>query len=48
MSIQAQNDWTTTIMLFFKERRLSNNKVEAQKIYMRATCFVIINEVLYK
>lgn len=46
MAIHKQADWTTSIMLFSKGQLLED-KVEARNVQIRATRFVIIEEVLY-
>lgn len=48
MAIHKQADWTTSIMLFSKEGQLLEDKVEARNVQIRATRFVIIEEVLYR
>lgn len=48
MAIHKQANWTTPIMLFSKEGQLPEDKAKARKVQIRATRFVIINEVLYR
>lgn len=37
-----------SIILFLKEGRLPEDKSEAQKVQIKFTCFIIIDDVLYR
>ena len=42
------SNWTTPIMSYHNDRLLPEDKEEVRKLRMRATKFVLMNEVLYK
>jgi len=48
LKIKEQEEWMTPIIRYLKEGWLHEDKVEARKIQIRATRFVIIDNVLYK
>ena len=48
LKIKEQDEWMTPIVRYFIEGWLLEDKREARKIQIRATCFVIIDDVLYK
>ena len=42
------SNWTTPIVSYLKDRLLPEDKEEVRKLRMKATKFVLMNEVLYK
>ena len=48
LKMKKQDEWMTPIVCYLKEGWLPEDKVEARKIQIRATRFVIIDDVLYK
>ena len=48
LKIKEQDEWMTPIVRYLKEGWLLKDKTEVRKIQIRATCFVIIDNVLYK
>ena len=48
LKIKEQDEWMTPIVRYLIEGWLLEDKREARKIQIRATCFVIIDDVLYK
>ena len=48
LKIKEQDEWMTPIIRYFKEGWLSNDKMEARKIQIRAARFVLIDDVLYR
>ena len=48
LTIKEQDEWMVPIVRYLKERWLPEDKMEARKIQIRATRFVIIDDVLYK
>jgi len=48
LKTKEQDEWMTSIIHYLKEGWLPEDKVEARKIQIRGTCFVIIENVLYK
>ena len=48
LKIKEQDEWMTPIVRYLKEGWLLKDKTEVRKIQIRATCFVIIDDVLYK
>ena len=47
-TVQKQDDWMTSIVHFLKEGRLPVNKTKARNVQIRATHFLIIDDVLYQ
>jgi len=47
LKIKEQDKWMTRIIRYFKEGWLPEDKAKARKIQIRATRFVIIDDVLY-
>ena len=48
MKVQEQDEWMTPIVSYLKEGRLPEDRNEARKVLIRATHFVIIDDVLYR
>ena len=48
MKIKEQDEWMTLIVHYLKEGWLPKDKIEARKIQIRETRFIIIDNVLYK
>ncbi|XP_075674778.1 uncharacterized protein LOC142643964 [Castanea sativa] len=48
LKIKEQDKWMTPIIHYLKEGWLPEDKMEAMKIKIRETCFVIIEDVLYR
>ena len=48
LKIKEQDEWVTPTILYLKEGWLPNDNAEARKIQIRAACFIIINDVLYR
>ena len=48
LKMKKQDEWMTPIICYLKEGWLPEDKVEARKIQIRATRFVIIDDVLFK
>ena len=48
LKIKEQNKWMNPIVCYLKEGWLPKDKTKARKIQIRATRFVIMNDVLYK
>ena len=46
--IREEENWMTPIVIFLKDGRLLEDKVEARKLTIKAIKYVLINEVLYK
>nr|POE57708.1 hypothetical protein CFP56_13968 [Quercus suber] len=46
--VNPEYDWTTPLMAYLKEGTLPDNKDAARKLKVRASRFMIINDVLYK
>ena len=46
--IREEENWMTPIVIFLKDGRLLEDKDEARKLTIKATKYVLINEVLYK
>ncbi|XP_065620259.1 uncharacterized protein LOC136063576 [Quercus suber] len=46
--VNPEYDWTTPLMAYLKEGTLPDNKDAARKLKVRASRFIIINDVLYK
>ncbi|XP_065622693.1 uncharacterized protein LOC136064648 [Quercus suber] len=46
--VNPEYDWTTPLMAYLKEGTLPDNKDTARKLKVRASRFIIINDVLYK
>ena len=48
LKIKEQDEWMTPIVQYLKEGWLPEDKAETRKMQIRVTCFVIIDDVLYK
>ena len=48
LKMKKQDEWMTPIVCYLKEGWLAEDKAEARKIQIRATRFVIIDDVLYR
>jgi len=48
LKIKEQDEWMTPIVRYLKKGWLPEDNTEAGKIQIRATCFVIIEDVLYR
>ena len=48
MKIKEQDEWMIPIIRYLKKGWLPKDKTEARKIQIRATRFIIIDNVLYK
>ena len=48
IKIKEQDEWMTPIVRYLKEEWLPEDKTEARKIQIRASYFVIIDDVLYR
>ena len=46
--IGGEENWMTPIVVYLKDGRLLEDKDEARKLRIRATKYVLIDEVLYK
>ncbi|XP_075636554.1 uncharacterized protein LOC142608758 [Castanea sativa] len=46
--IVGRENWMSLIIIYLKDGRLLKDKSEARKLRVRATKYVLINEVLYK
>ncbi|KAM2042051.1 hypothetical protein ACFX16_035790 [Malus domestica] len=47
-NLQQGDSWITSIYKFFAHGTLPNDKVQAKQIRYKATCYLIINDQLYK
>ena len=48
MKIQEQDEWMTPIACYLKQGQLLEDRNEAREVLIRATRFVIIDDVLYR
>ena len=48
LTIKEQNKWMVPIVCYLKEGWLPEDKTKARKIQIRATRFIIIDDVLYR
>ena len=48
MKIQEQDEWMTLIIHYLKEGQLPEDRNEAQKVQIRATHFILIDDTLYR
>ena len=48
LKTKEQDEWMTPIIHYLKEGWLPEDKAEARKIQIRGTCFVIVENMLYK
>ena len=48
LKIKEQDEWMNPIIRYLKEGWLLEDKTKARKIQIKATRFVIINDVLYR
>ncbi|XP_075655047.1 uncharacterized protein LOC142625245 [Castanea sativa] len=48
MKIQEQDKWMTPIVRYLKEEQLSDDMNEARKVQIKATRFIIIDDVLHR
>ena len=48
MKIQEQDEWMTPIVCYLKQGQLPEDRNEAREVLIRATHFVIIDDVLYR
>ena len=46
--LENRENWMTPIILYLKDRKLPEGKDEARKLRVRATRYVLMDEVLYK
>ena len=46
--IEGEENWMTSIVIYLKDGRFPEDKVEARKLRIRVAKYVLINEVLYK
>ena len=48
LKIKEQDEWMTPIVHYLKEGWLSEDKMEARKMQIRVTRFILIDDVLYR
>ena len=48
LKIKEQDEWMTPIVHYLKEGWLSEDKMEARKMQIRVTPFILIDDVLYR
>ena len=48
MKIKEQDEWMIPIIRYLKEGLLPENKTKARKIQIKAACFIIIDDILYR
>ena len=48
LKVKEQDGWITPIIRYLKEGWLLEDKTEATKIQIKAACFIIIDNVLYR
>jgi len=48
MKIKERDKWMIPIIRYLKEGLLLENKTKARKIQIRAACFIIIDDILYR
>ena len=48
LKIKEQDEWMNPIIRYLKEGWLLEDKTKARKIQIKATRFIIINDVLYR
>jgi len=48
MKIKEQDEWMIPIICYLKEGLLPEDKIEARKIQIKVTRFIIIDDVLYR
>ena len=46
--IEGEDNWMTPIIIYLKDGRLPENKDKARKLRIKATKYVLMDEVLYK
>ena len=46
--IEGQRNWMTTIIVYLRDGRLSEERDEARKLRIRSTKYVLIDKVMYK
>ena len=46
--VEGEGNWMTPIVIYLKEDRLPVDKNEARRLRIKATKYVLIDEVLYK
>jgi len=46
--IEGEENWMTSIVIYLKDGRFPEDKVEARKLRIRVAKYVLIDEVLYK
>ena len=48
MKIKERDEWMIPIIRYLKEGLLPENKTKARKIQIKAACFIIIDDILYR
>ena len=46
--IEGEENWTTPVVAYLKDRRLPEDKDEAKKLRVKAARYVLMDKVLYK